>query len=79
MDIQDHELDPIEAPEAAKPKRRGKPDQVKVRVGKKGVGQISTGKHVEGVGDETYPLGEIISMELEAARILEDRGWVEIQ
>jgi hypothetical protein len=53
--------------------------KVRVRVLKKGHGQVSMGEHVTGLGDLTYDFGETFDMPQSIAEALEDRGFVEIQ
>lgn len=52
---------------------------VKVRVLKRGGGQISMGEHISGLGDLTYDAGETPSFPLSIAKDLEDKGLVEIE
>ena len=53
--------------------------KVKVRVTKKGHGQVSMGEHVGGLGDLTYDHNEEPELPLSMAEELEERGFVEIQ
>lgn len=53
--------------------------RVKVRVTKKGHGQVSMGDHIGGLGDLTYDHNEEPSLPQSIALQLEDRGFVEIQ
>jgi len=62
--------------QAAKPKT---PDQVECRVLPLGDNMISTGEHVEGVGDLTFDRGDVFKAPREIAEGLERRGYVEIQ
>ena len=54
------------------------PDQVTVRVLKKGNEKVSMGIHVTGIGEAHYEHGETFLVSLPIAEALEERGFVEI-
>lgn len=54
------------------------PDDVTVRVLKKGHEKISMGVHVAGIGEAHYEHGETFKVALPVAEELEARGYVEV-
>lgn len=54
------------------------PENVTVRVLKKGHEKISMGIHVAGVGEAHYDHGETFEVALPIAEALEERGYVEV-
>lgn len=54
------------------------PENVTVRVLKKGHEKISMGVHVPGIGEAHYDHGETFTVALPIAEELEERGYVEI-
>lgn len=55
-----------------------KPEDVTVRVLKKGDGKISMGVHIAGIGEAHYEAGETFVVSLPIAEELEERGFVEV-
>lgn len=60
------------------PRRKHLPP-VNVRITKMGGGKVSTGVHIQEVGDETHEAGAIVSLPKDVALELEERGFAEIQ
>lgn len=74
--------EPAPPVEEVKPKKKAEPKipegHVMVRVLKKGVGNISTGQHISGVGEVHFAKDDQFQCARETADVFEDRGWVEI-